>query len=142
MSKEFIPVTKKLLTRPVIKWVVDKTRYFKIENAMHIGKTIKPRKGDDPDKQKEPATVCNVIDLENGALAQLIVNAVLKSVLTEEYPNDAYVGKCFAVTKQSRQPGKQYDPFNIEEIEDPNAGDSGDSTSSASPLAAHAGKRR
>jgi hypothetical protein len=135
---EFKPVTKKLLTRPVIKWVVDKTRYFKIENAMHIGKDIKPKRNADPDeKKKEPATICNVVDLETGALAQLIVNAVLKSVLTEEYPQDTYVGKCFAVTKQSRQPGKQYDPFNIEEIEDPNA-----TTESAATTTTSAAKRR
>jgi hypothetical protein len=140
---EFKPVTKKLLTRPVIKWQVDKTRYFKIENAMHIGKEIKARRNADPnEKAKEPATICNVIDLENGALAQLIVNAVLKSVLTEEYPNDTYVGKCFAVTKQSRQPGKQYDPFNIEEIEDPNAQKAGETGAVPDSAGQSVGKRR
>jgi hypothetical protein len=115
---EFAPIRKRLLTRPVLKWVVDVPTYIKIETAMHIGKEMKEKAGE---KKKEPATLCNVIDLRTGALAQIIVNAVLKSVLAEDYPNDSYVGLCFAVTKQSRQPGKQYDPFYIEEIEDPNA---------------------
>jgi hypothetical protein len=115
---------KKLLTRPVLKYVVDVPNYVKIETAAHIGKTMKP--GADG-KQKEPATLCNVIDLKTGEPAQLILNAVVKSVLSEEYPNDTYVGLCFAITKQARVAGKQYDPFNIEEIEDPteSAKDSG-----------------
>jgi hypothetical protein len=110
---------KKLLTRPVLKYVVDSTIYVKIEEKMHIGKEMKKKAGDD--KVKEPATLCNVIDLKTGEPAQIILNAVVKSVLTEEYPNDTYVGCCFAITKQARVQGKQYDPFNIEEIEDPNA---------------------
>lgn len=113
---EFIPKRKKLLTRPVLKWEVGKPRFIKIETAMHIGKEMKEKAGE---KKKEPATLANVIDLSTGDLAQIIVNAVLKSVLNEEYPNDTYVGLCFSVTKQARVQGKQYDPFSIEEIEDP-----------------------
>jgi hypothetical protein len=128
MTTPFTPVRKKLLTRPVLKWVVDKPNYIKIETAMHIGKDIKSRTPVDEAKKKEPATLCNVTNLETGEPAQIILNAVLKSVLIEEYPNDSYVGKCFAVTKQSRQPGKQYDPFNIEEIEDPKAVESIEAT--------------
>jgi hypothetical protein len=113
---EFVPKRKKLLTLPVLKWEVGKPKYLKIEAAMHIGKEMKAK---DNEKKKEPATLCNVTDLATGEPAQIIVNAVLKSVLTEEYPGDAYVGLCFSITKQARQAGKQYDPFAIEEIEDP-----------------------
>lgn len=114
---EFVPKRKKLLTRPVLKYVVDVANFVKIETAAHIGKEMKA--GADG-KKKEPATLCNVIDLKTGEPAQLILNAVVKSVLFEEYPNDAYVGKCFSITKQARVSGKTYDPFSIEEIEDPN----------------------
>ncbi len=44
---------------------------------------------------------------------------MLKSVLSEEYPEAGYVGKCFAITKQAKQPGRDYNKFKIEEIEDP-----------------------
>ncbi|MGH7746365.1 MAG: hypothetical protein ACREQ5_16645 [Candidatus Dormibacteria bacterium] len=115
---EFVAKRKKLLTRPVLKYVVDSAIYVKIETEMHIGKEMKPG----PDgKKKEPATLCNVIDLKTGEPSQIIANAVVKSVLLEEYPNSSYVGLCFAITKQARVQGKQYDPFNIEEIEDPAA---------------------
>lgn len=116
MSTPFVPKRKKLLTRPVLKFVTDKARYVKIEGAIYIGKEMKQKDGD---KKKEPAHLADVIDLESGELAQIIVNAVPLSVLNENYPNDTYVGKCFSITRQSRQPGKQYDSFKVEEIEDP-----------------------
>lgn len=117
----FTPKRKKLLTRPVLKLPEDVSRYIKVEAPMFIGKTIKEKQKEGTDKkQKEPATILNVINLEDGEQAQIVCNAVLKSVLSEEYPNDAYVGKCFSITKQGRAPGKDYNPFHIEEIEDPN----------------------
>lgn len=137
---EFQPKRKRLLTRPVLKYVVDVPNYVLIESAAHIGKEMKP--GADG-KKKEPATLCNVIDLKTGEPAQLILNAVVKSVLAEEYPNDSYVGLCFSITKQARVTGKSYDPFSIEEIENPNAGAS-TGTQPAGESSAHtaAGKRR
>lgn len=109
---------KRLLTRPVLKMEQDKTRYVKVECAMFVGKDIEKDKAAG-DRKKEPATLVNVINLEDGTLAQIIVNAVVKSVFHDEYKDDSYVGKCFAITKRGRQPGKQYNPFDIEEIEDP-----------------------
>ncbi len=113
---EFVPKRKKLLTKPLLKYSVGVAVCVLIETAMHIGKDMKP--GADG-KKKEPATLCDVIDLKTGEPCQLIMNAVVKSVLSEEYPNDAYVGKCFAITKQVRVQGKAYDPFSVEEIENP-----------------------
>jgi hypothetical protein len=144
---EFVPKRKKLLTRPVLKYVVDVPNYVLIEAVMHVGKEMKQKEGD---KKKDPATLCNVIDLKTGEPCQLIMNAVVKSVMAEEYPNDTYVGKCFSITKQARVAGKSYDPFSIEEIENPNdgAGQSASSTSmvdsgkSESSHTQAAGKRR
>jgi hypothetical protein len=116
----FVPKRKKLLTRPVLKFVTDEPRFVKFEGAIYVGKEMKA-KGDD--KKKEPAHLADVIDLETGELAQIIVNAVPMSVLQESYPGDTYVGKCFSIMRQSRQPGKQYDPFKVEEIEDPTPDD-------------------
>ncbi len=110
---------KKLLTRPILKMEQDKPRYVKVEQAMFIGKEIKDSRLKDDDKGKGPAMILNCINLETGEQVQIVCNAVLKSVLAEEYPNDTYVGKCFMITKMGRQPGKQYNPFHIEEIEEP-----------------------
>ena len=120
---------KKLLTRPVLKMEEGKQRAVLIEGAMFVGKDIKSRTEKPEDKKKEPATIVNVTNLETGELAQIVVNAVMKSILTEEYPNDTYVGKCFLITKMGRQPGKQYNPFHIEEIEDPRESPKVDSSS-------------
>ncbi len=129
---------KKLLTRPVLKLEQDKPRYIKVEKAMFIGKDIKARNADPDEKKKEPATIIDAINLETREPVQIVANAVLKSVLNEEYPNDGYVGKCFAITKMGRQPGKQYNPFHIEEIEDPNEADKAEDSSQHTA----AGKRR
>lgn len=140
----FVPKRKKLLTRPVLKYQVGIAVNVLIETAMHIGKDMKVKEGE---KKKEPATLCDVIDLSSGEPAQLIMNAVVKSTLAEAYPNDGYVGLCFSITKQARVQGKQYDPFNIEEIENPNDGadkpasqPAEQSGTSSQPVAA--GKRR
>lgn len=112
----FTPVTKKVLTRPLLKFSTGITHHVLFQGAMFIGKEMKP--GADG-KKKEPATLADVVDLETGEVAQMIVNAVVKSVLTEAYPADTYVGRAFSITKQPRKEGKAYDPFNVVEIEVP-----------------------
>lgn len=107
---------KKVLTRPVLKLVEDTPIYVKIVGPMHLGKEMKEKAGE---KKKDPATLIDVINLDTGEEAQIIASAVIKSVLDESYPNNAYVGLGFSMTKQARQPGKQYNPVHIEEIELP-----------------------
>lgn len=112
----FTPKTKRLLTRPILKMIEGQARHILIEAPMYVGKEMKSKAGE---KNKEPATLANVIDLETGEPAQIIVSAVVKSVLNEEYPNNGYVHKAFSITKQAKQPGKQYNPFSVAEIEVP-----------------------
>jgi hypothetical protein len=111
----------KNLTLDVLKFVENEPRYVKITGPIHLGKEQKKsRKSDDEDKKdREPAHLAQCINLEDGAECQIIVSAVVLSVLTDEYPNDGYVGKCFSITKKSRVAGKQYFPYGVEEIEDP-----------------------
>lgn len=144
---EFVAKRKRLLTRSVLKMTEEITRYVKIEMAMFIGKTIKEKVKEGTDKkQKEPATLINVIDLVSGEPMVIVANTVLKSVLNEEYPDNAYVGKCFAITKKAKAVGKDYNPFNIEEIDDPNEQAATDASSgasaSASPASSSAQKRK
>jgi hypothetical protein len=148
----YVPKVVKLLTRPVLKMEEGVTRYVKIESAMFIGKDIKSsrKKEDDDDKnKKEPATIVNVINLGkvgangewigDGSQAQIVMNAVLKGHMADDYPDNGYVGKCFAITKQSRAAGKSYNPFHIEEIADPaefkEEAATGDSSAPAAPAA-------
>jgi hypothetical protein len=109
---------KRLLTIPQLKLVEGHTRYVKMTGAMHLGKPQKPG----PDgKVKEPATLAPCVNLEDGTECQIILSAVVKGVFEDEYPDNGYVGRCFAITKQGRAPGKAYNQFNVEEIEDPSA---------------------
>lgn len=114
--------TKKLLTVPLLKLIENETKYVKITGAMFVGKEIAGRRGAAPDaKKKEPATLFNAVNLEDGTECQIIVSTVVKGVLHDEYANDSYVGKCFAITKLPRKEGKDYNGFKIVEIEDPAA---------------------
>lgn len=110
---------KKLLTRPVLKFVENEPNFVKIEGAIYLGKEMKGDVAADGKKKKEPAHLAEVIDLQTGELAQIIVSAVVLSVLNENYPDNSYVGKCFSITKKGKTPGKQYFGYNVEEIDDP-----------------------
>ena len=108
----------KNLTLDILKFVEQQTRHVKITGAIHLGKEQKSSRGGE-DKKREPAQLAPCINLEDGTECQIIVSAVVLSVLNDEYPGEAYVGKCFAITKKNRVEGKQYFPYSVEEIEDP-----------------------
>jgi hypothetical protein len=104
------------LTLDILKFVENEPRNVKIVGPIHLGKEQKDK---DPTKKRDPAHLAPCIDLDTGAECQIIVAAVVLSVLNDEYPNEAYVGKCFEITKKSRVEGKQYFPYGVQEIEDP-----------------------
>lgn len=130
---------KKLLTRPVLKLEVGITQYVKVESPVYIGKEIQSTRGrpSTDEKKKEPAHIIDVIDLaHNYEPSQIIVNAVLLGVLKDNYPSDSYVGKCFAIAKLDKRPGKDYFPFKVEEIEDPSGETTPPTAASSAPVAA------
>lgn len=108
---------KKSLTPPLFKLEIGVPRYFKVLGALFIGKAMVEK--DPTKKAKDPATLMSVLNLETGEEGLVIANHVIASTLRESYPNDTYVGHYFAIVKQARTPGKQYDKFGIDEIEDP-----------------------
>lgn len=125
-------IRKKLLTVPVLKFVQDSTRYVKITGEMHLGKEQAP---DKDGKKKDPAMLANCVNLEDGTECQIIMSAVLKGVFTDNFEGSGYVGKCFAITKRGRNPGKAYNQYDVEEIVDPAsaaavAGNAGDAVES------------
>ena len=104
---------KKNVTLPLFKWSAGVSKFLTIMGPVFQGKAIKETGAT---KNKEPAFLCNVTDLESGELGQIIVATVLKSIFHEEYPEDAYVGKSFEI-KQRKIPGKDYNGFDVTEIE-------------------------
>lgn len=110
---------KRAVTLPTIKFEYEKPVYVKILGEMHVGKVRLARGQTEPDPDKKPPTLCHVIDLSTGEETQIILAEVLKSELSDAYPNHAYVGKGFEIVKQKRKEGKKYDPYMIAEIELP-----------------------
>lgn len=105
---------KKRVTLPVIKFEPGKPVFVKILGEMHLGKKTKGR-GDKA--QMEPATLAEVVDLNTGENGLIICATVLKSVLDENYPNNAYVGKGFKITKMEKREGRSYNEYDLVELE-------------------------
>ena len=116
----FEPKVKKLVTIPMLKLVVNEPRYIKVTSPMFIGKEIKSRRAAaTEEKKREPATLVNAVNLEDGSECQVICSAVVKGVFEDNYPDNTYVGKCFSLVKLERKEGKDYNGFKVSEIEDP-----------------------
>lgn len=111
---------KKLITVPILKLVEDKTIYVRITGPMFLGKEEKPKADGEKPKERAMLLPCQNLQ-ENNAECQVIASSVIKGNLIEHYPDGSYAGKCFAFTKRGRNPGKQYNMVDIEEIEDPDA---------------------
>lgn len=107
---------KKNLTPPLLKFSEGETRYIKVTSKVYIGKEMSTKAGE---VKREPAHIVDCVNLETGEQSQIIVSAIVMSVWKDEYPNDAYVNKSFAITKEGRVPGKQYMRFRVEELEIP-----------------------
>lgn len=113
-QKAFVPVVKKVVTLPLLKFVIDQPLYVKITEPFFLGKELK---GSGDSAKMEPATLANCVNLETGEQCQIIVATVLKSVIEEEYENHSYVGCGFSMTKLAKTSGKRYNPYTVAEIE-------------------------
>ena len=97
------------VTLPVFKIEKNKERFFYIATPMELGKAI-----DD----KEAPQMCVAVDLETGEEGRIIVPAVMKKELEEQYPSEAYVGRCFSVVL-TRVPEKRYNIVSLSEVAAP-----------------------
>jgi len=109
----FVPVVKKVLTIPLLKLQLDVTVYVKITSPIFTGKEIDAGE----QKKMDAPHMVNAVDLETGEDVQLILNTVLESVLSEEYPDNGYIGKGFSITKLNKKATKGYHPFMVSELE-------------------------
>ena len=102
----FVPKIKRHVTLPLFKMVKDKPLYVKFDTAMFEGRKI--------DDQKDAATLINVTNLESGEVGQIIVPAVLKSTIAENYEGETYKGLCFMITFVPKdQTGKKYNMVSL-----------------------------
>lgn len=103
---------KKIITRPVLKLIVDKPVAFRVESLMETGKVTE---GD-----KKPADVFFVTDMVTGRECTVVVPAVLKAEIEDNYADGSYVGKYFGVCKREKIEGKRYHNYDIVELDESN----------------------
>ena len=104
----------KVVTKSLFKFVTGETVYARIEGPIYEGKEIKS------DSNMGVAHLCDVVNLETGESGEIIVSTVLGNILNDEYPEAAYVGKCFAMTKgveKEGRGGQKYSPYLVQELE-------------------------
>lgn len=108
---------KQVVTRPVLKLEKEKTLYVRITEAMFTGTAPAQRAG----STRTPVApwLANVTVLPGKTDATLPVHPKLKALFDRAYPTDKYIGKCFAITAKNREAGRQFAPFFLAEIEDP-----------------------
>lgn len=102
------------LVLPTLKLVEEQPAHVTITGPMTV--STASQRPDKDGKVKEPATVCPVTDLDTGEITQIICGAVLKGILNEQYPDDAYVGKSFEIVKHAKAQGKRYNTYSVFEI--------------------------
>lgn len=112
----FVPKVKRTLVLPLLnrKMKPGDSVYFKITSPVFEGKQIASAEA----KQNEkPADLVNAVDLTTGEECQVIVPAVMKSVLEDEYDDGAYIGLAFELTKGEKAEGKRYYNYTVNELE-------------------------
>lgn len=127
----FVKKVLKQVTLPVLKLKKNVERFFMFTGPMKTGKKI--------DDQMGPAEVLPATDLETGEIGLIIVPTVMQKELMENYPEHAYVGKCFAILL-TNVPGKRYNLVTMAEIAPPDEIPTFDPAAKAAQDAAQAGQ--
>ncbi len=119
----------KQLVFPTLKVEPGIPFYINIREPMFIGRELdNAEKGEDGKAKRGPATILRVHCFHggednhplNGKEVQIVANKLLVGTLNENYPDAAYVGKSFMVTKSDKaKKGKNgdYYPFEVDEID-------------------------
>lgn len=119
---KFVPKVIKQVTQNLLKLRPGITVYILAREKMFESKPLK--KQTEENKDKKPPTLLPVINLETGEAESIIVGDVLKDVFADEYPKDAYVGRCFMIAVKDQKAsagggGRRYNTYNVVEIENP-----------------------
>jgi hypothetical protein len=108
---------KKTLGGSLWKWQDGVEKVFTVVGPIRAGKAVaSPRSG----IAKAP-DVMTVRDAEDNNEKDIRVGAVLRASLTENYPDDSYVGITFACTQGAVKVGTRYKTMQVAEVEVDNA---------------------
>jgi len=106
--------TKRKLILPLLnaKMEIGATIYVQATGPIYEGKPQNGAKEGD-----KPADLMPCTNLETGEAGEIIVPAVVKSVLEETFPDAGYVGHGFSITKGDKPKGKRYFQYEVDELE-------------------------
>lgn len=112
--KGFVPKVKRLVTLPVLSLKSGDIAFVKFLSKIEQSKV---KQKDKDGKEQDPAHIAQVTMLDTGENRTLICNAVLRSIMLEEYPNDSYIEKGFQIKVADPKAGKRYKGFEVAELE-------------------------
>lgn len=115
---KFKPVIVKHVTMPTLKLMPDVPAYVKITAKIFEGKVQPAKDGETP---KKPPLIFNVVNLETGEVCQMVAGTVVQREIQDNYPQHAYVNKCFMIIKGKKKGSgdRGYFTYEIAEIEEP-----------------------
>lgn len=119
---------KKLVTKPNLSWDVEPGTTYVVtvltkiyQSAKEVvvkRKKVVDGKSVEDGSFKSKADMIDVRDLRDGVEKTMVLPAVLKGALTDNYPDDSYVGLSFAIQLSPEGKGERsYKRFNIGELE-------------------------
>jgi hypothetical protein len=113
---------KKQVTLPTLKHdsgqtvLVRITDPFVSETSVEK-KTVKVAGVDTEIEEEKTLHIARVTELQSGENFTYVLNAITHDNIVGAYPNDDYVGKCFAIQKLGTVQGKRYKDVKVVEIE-------------------------
>jgi hypothetical protein len=111
----FKPRRLKQVTFPTFKILPEVPIYLSFLSEIRDG-TAQKKVDPDTGKPMKAARIAIVRRLETNELGQIVVPAVLESVLQENYPGDSYQSKGFEIVKHAAKDGKRYNTFDVNEV--------------------------
>ena len=113
MAEQKVYKLVKQLNAGLWKWEDREEKVFRIDGPIRVGRAqTNPRNG----IAKAP-DIMTVTDVADGHQKEILVGQVLKSTLTENYPDDSYIGKTFACVQGPPPDGKRYKTMTVNEVE-------------------------
>ena len=110
------------VTVPTLKTLEDVPIHVKITRPVEIKPKLDKNGAQsvDDDGRALSIDILHCVNLDTGEMVQVVAGKGLTMNLREyDGGNDAYVGRCFEITKHASPAGKRWKPYSVYEIEAP-----------------------
>jgi|WetSurMetagenome_2_1015567.scaffolds.fasta_scaffold01633_21 hypothetical protein len=107
------------VTREMLSMTIGEDYYLEFQTRPYLAKEQRTRALKEGEKVKAPPMLADVLAFsedDSGVLTKeytIICNAVLVSILEDNFPGDAVIGERLIVTKLDKISGRDYNLFNV-----------------------------